>query len=73
MKHYQFEIFIDGNYHILEGRGTTPAEAFEHALLAYDEPLDPERIEGEVIFEPKRDDEGEELPPIVDWFNPGEC
>ena len=73
MKRYQFEVFIDGSYHILEGQGTTPAEAFEHALMEYDEPLDPERIGGEVIFEPGRDDDGAELPPIVDWFNAGEC
>ena len=73
MKRFRFEVFIDGTYHFLEGRGATPSEALEDALSEYKQALDPERIEGEVIYEPERDDDGEELPPIVDCFNPGEC
>lgn len=73
MKRFLFELTIAGEHYLLEGQGADVSEAFEDALNEYEEPLDPVGIEGEVIFEPARDDDGEELPPIVDWFTPGEC
>ena len=73
MKRYQFDLICAGEHLLLDGQGETIAEAFENALAECDDALDPTEIEGEVIWEPARDDEGDEMPPIVDWFNPGIC
>jgi hypothetical protein len=73
MKRYQFDLTCAGAHLLLEGQGETVAEAFENALSECKDALDPTEIEGEVIWEPAADDDGEEMPPIVDWFNPGEA
>lgn len=73
MKRYQFDLICGGVHLLIEGQGETVAEAFENALAERDNALDPTEIEGEVIWEPARDDAGENLPPIVDWFTPGIC
>jgi len=73
MKRYQFDLTCAGVHLLIEGQGETVEEAFENALAERDNALDPTEIEGEVIWEPARDDAGENMPPIVDWFNPGEA
>ena len=77
MKRYVFELFIDGEHYLIEGKGDEVGAALENVLVSavdkHGEPVDPLLIEGEVIFETEKADNGDELPPVIDWVTPGKA